>query len=79
MPKQKAKAEALVAAIEKGGRLPADARERILAALTIDLRAAADQAANTEDRVAALETQTRHLQQAVLALCRLGAAGQERP
>jgi hypothetical protein len=78
MPKQKAKAEALVAATEKGGRLPADARERILAALTIDLRAAADQAAKTEDRVAALETHTRHLQQAVLVLCRLGAAGQER-
>jgi hypothetical protein len=78
MPKQKAKAEALVAATETGGRLPAAARERILTALAADLRAASDQAAKTEDRVAALETETRRLQEAVLVLCRLGAAGQER-
>jgi len=77
MPKQRAKAEAQVAATEKGGRLPADARQRILTALIVDLRAASEQAAKTEDRVAALETQTRYLQEAVLVLCRLGAAGQE--
>ena len=78
MPKPRAKAEVLVAATEQGGRLPADARERILNALTVDLRAASERAAKTEDRVAALETQTRHLQEAVLLLCRLGAASQER-
>jgi hypothetical protein len=52
------------------GALDAKAQEQICAALALDLRTASAQGARTpEDRLAAVEAHTRHLQEAVLELC----------
>jgi hypothetical protein len=52
-----------------GQHLSADQREPIISALTVDLTTF-DRPAKIEDRLAALEKQTRLLQQAVLAIRR---------
>jgi hypothetical protein len=71
MPIHRAKAEAILAASAiHMGALDAKAQEQICAALTLDLRTASGRGASTEDRLAALEAHTRHLQESVLELCR---------
>jgi hypothetical protein len=64
MPKKRAEAEALVAASADGRGVSADYRERIVGALTEDLRAAADAASILENRLLNIEAKLRVLTEA---------------
>jgi hypothetical protein len=86
LPKNRAKAEVLVGATTEVGSLSADDRERIVGALTEDLRekssrrrVASAQATSVEERLVKLETQTLVLQEALLEIYRHGAVGRAVP
>jgi hypothetical protein len=64
----RAKAEELVAASPLSRLVSAEKRETVVAAVTEDLRATPDQAAIDEERLVKIETQTRVLAEAVIAI-----------
>jgi hypothetical protein len=74
MPNKRAAAEALFAASTEGRGVSADNRERIVGALTEDLRAASTQAASVDERLIKIEKRMQVLAEALLAMADMSHA-----